>query len=195
MIGAKLFQKIGLAIDRRYLQKAGAIPVPGSEEKLLLVCFHPYHGTQPVVLPDQTKIHPGEQVGELHLSNLRVLEMGNENEGSSMDWRMIQTVRRELALLGQACQNGTIPETIQGFYGVNVLPAAVKRLGFTLFPIPKGWDRIWLGFWESFLRKVFYSFKTTRKVKLNRTNDPYEIWISRREIIRRYFGEKAPGKE
>ncbi|HEX3044220.1 MAG TPA: hypothetical protein VHY08_05660 [Bacillota bacterium] len=185
-----LLQKMGLAIDRRYLQKAGAIPIPGSEERLLLVCFHQYHGLQPALLPDQTKINPGDQVGELHLSNIRVLNIGKEFAEQSMEWRLIQLVKMELTLLAQACQNGTIPEAIQGFYGVNVLPAAVKRLGFTLFPIPKGWNRVWLGFWESFLRKVFYSFKTTKKVKLNLTKSPYEIWISRREIIRRYLAEK-----
>ncbi|MCL6589497.1 MAG: hypothetical protein K6U80_06035 [Firmicutes bacterium] len=190
MIGQKLLQKLGLAIDRRYLKKTGAIPIPGSGERLLLVCFHAYHGPAPVILPDQTNINPGDQVGELHLSNLRILEMGDENTGQSMEWRVIQAVKKELSLLARACQNGAIPEAVQGFYGVNVLPAGVKRLGFSLFALPKGWNRLWLGFWESFLRKVFYSFKTTKKVKLNRTNDPYEIWISRREVLKRYLVEK-----
>jgi hypothetical protein len=78
---------------------------------------------------------------------------------------------------------------IKGFYGVNVLTAGAKRLGFTLIPIPKGWNRWWLGFWETILRKIFYSYKTKKKATFQKTKDPYEVWITREELLKRYLAK------
>jgi hypothetical protein len=186
MFGAKVFRKFGEAIDRRYLKKVAATPVPGSNLNLLLVCFHPYEGKNPIQTGDKVMIHPHDPVGELHLSNIRVTEIAGEPGENSMEWRLIGILKGEFGLLADACVKQVIPENIRAFYGVNVLPPAARRMGFTLVPIPKGWNRWWLGFWESVLRLIYYSYKTKKKFSLQRTKDPYEIWLSREELIRRY---------
>ena len=104
----------------------------------------------------------------------------------ALQWRLIEMIKLEFRNLAAACLTGEIPETVRGFYGVNVLAAGARRLGFTMVPIPRGWQRWWLGFWESCLRLVFYSFKTKKKASLKRTMDPYEIWITREDLIARY---------
>lgn len=185
MAGNQLLRQLGMAIDRRYLKKVGASAVPGSSLGLLLVCYHPYQGKHGITL-DGTTIEPGDMVGELHLSNVRITEIAAEPVGRSLEWRLMELLKEEFQRLAQACRNGNIPENIKGFYGVNVLAAGARRMGFTLIPIPKGWNRWWLGFWESMLRLIYYSFKTSKKAKLQKTMDPYEIWISRSHLIQRY---------
>jgi hypothetical protein len=44
-----------------------------------------------------------------------------------------------------------------------------------------------LGFWETILRKIFYSYKTKKKASFKKTKDPFEIWITREELIKRYL--------
>jgi hypothetical protein len=184
-----VLRNIGQTIDRYYLKKAGATAIPGSSLGLLLLCYHPLQSRHAVVLDETTVCQPGATVGEFHLSNIRITELANEMGQRSLEWRLLALLKDEFTGLAKACVAGVIPETIQGFYGVNVLVAGAKRLGFTLIPIPPGWSRWWLGFWESCLRLIFYSYKTQKKAALQRTMDPYEVWISRTELIRRYYHE------
>jgi hypothetical protein len=186
MIGKKIFRKFGEAIDRRYLKKVAATPVPGSKVNLLLICFHKYEGKNFIETADKVMINPQDPIVELHLSNIRITEIAGEASEVSLEWRLFGMMKEEFGHLADACVKKVIPDNVKAFYGVNVLPAAAKRLGFTLVPIPKGWNRWWLGFWESILRLVYYSYKTKKKASLQRTMDPYEIWLSREELIRRY---------
>jgi hypothetical protein len=187
MSGMMFLRKIGQAVDRHYLKKAGAMGIPGSNEQLLLFCFHPYAGKERIRLEDGTVIEPGEPVAELHLSNIRVTQIAAEPSERTMEWRLLGLLKAEFTILAEACVDGKISDQVKAFYGVNVLVAGARRLGFTLVPIPKGWNRLWLGFWESLLRLVYYSFKTKKKAALQRTMDPFEVWISRPELIRRYY--------
>lgn len=185
-------RSIGEAIDRYYLKKAGAAAIPGSNLGLLLLCYHPLESRKAVTVDEQTVCQPGVTVGEFHLSNIRITELAKEPSQRSLEWRILEMLKAEFTTLAAACVNGVIPEVVQGFYGVNVLSAGAKRLGFTLIPIPPGWSRWWLGFWESCLRLLFYSYKTKKKAALQRTMDPYEVWISRTELIKRYYRFPTP---
>ena len=186
MGGVTILQKLGMAIDRRYLKKVGATTIPGSRLNLILVCYHSYHGKKQLSFEDGAVINPGDLVVELHLGNQRIAEIGKEQSERSLEWRLLEMLKEEFTALARACLAGQIPAEIEGFYGVNVLTAGAKRLGFTLVPIPKGWNRWWLGFWETALRKIFYSFKTKKKATFQKTKNPFEIWITRRELIKRY---------
>jgi hypothetical protein len=189
MSGVTVLQKFGMAIDRRYLKKVGATSIPDSKLNLLLICFHPYEGEKSLTFVDGVAIDPGDPIVEIHLANQRITELGNEQSERSMEWRLLELLKAEFAALAKACSEGSISTEVKGFYGVNVLTAGAKRLGFTLVPIPKGWNRWWLGFWESFLRKIFYSFKTKKKATFQKTKDPYEVWITRQELVKRYLAK------
>lgn len=182
-----LFRKFGEAIDRRYLKKAGAISIPGSSDQLLKICFHPYHGQKTLQLPGEITITPGDSVCELHFSNKRITEIAAETKDRSMEWRLAEILREEFKKLAKACLDGTISGEIKAFYGVNAMGTTAKRFGFALIPLPRGWNRLWLGFWESLLRKIFYSYKKGKKTTLSRTMEPHEIWMSREELMRRYL--------
>lgn len=186
MLGARILRKIGEKIDARYQKKVGAVTIPGSQNNLLLICYHPYQGKKTVVTNDGITIDPGDPVGELHFNNKKITELAAEPSERSMEWRLIEILKAEFTTLAEACAAGLIPGNIRAFYGVNVMAAGAKRMGFTLVPIAPGWNRWWLGFWESVLRLVFYSFKTKKKASLKKTMDPYEIWISRNELIWKY---------
>ena len=187
MIEATVLQKFGMAIDRHYLKKVGATSIPGSKFNVLLICFHPYEGEKALTLVDGLVIDPGELIAEFHLSNQRIAELGNQQSERSMEWRIMEILKAEFTALAKACMEGQLSSDVKGFYGVNVLTAGAKRLGFTLVPIPKGWNRWWLGFWETLLRKIFYSFKTKKKATFQKTKDPYEVWITRQELVKRYL--------
>ncbi len=186
MIGAGIIRKLLGKIDKHYQKKVGAVTIPGSKNDLLLICFHTYHGKKQVVTNDRVTIKPGDPVGELHFNNKRITEIAASPSDRSMEWRLFEMLKAEFAALAEAYVAGSIPSDVKAFFGVNVLAAGAKRLGFTLVPIPPGWNRWWLGFWESVLRLIFYSFKTKKKASLKRTMDPYEIWISSDELIRRF---------
>jgi hypothetical protein len=187
MSEASILQKFVMAIDRRYLKKVNATTIPGSEHQLLWICFHPYEGKTPITIGDGVTINPGDLVGEFHLGNQRVVEMGQENSSRSMEWRLLELLKAEFDAVAKACSAKEISSEVKGFYGVNVLAAGARRLGFTLVAIPKGWNRWWLGFWETFLRKTFYSFKTKKKATFKKTKDAFEIWITREELMKRYL--------
>lgn len=186
MSGFKWLRALGEAIDRHYLKKVDAVAIPGSQSKLLLLCYHPYQGKQSLVLDNQTTVVPGSKVGEFHLSNTRITEIAKEESSRPLEWRLLHLLKEELTVLAEACFKGEIDEEVQAFYGVNVLVAGARRLGFTLVPIPRGWNRWWLGFWESLLRLIYYSYQTKKKAVLQKTMDPYEVWITRDELVRRY---------
>ncbi len=190
MNGLPILRRLGQAIDRRYLKKVGAEPVPGSAIGLILVCYHPYEAKQPLELNDQTVIRPGEIVGEIHFSNIKITELAAEHSGRSMEWRLMELIKQEFKTLAKAGLEGKVPAAVRAFYGVNVLAAGARRLGFTMIPIAKGWNRWWLGFWESMLRLVYYSFETKKKAALKRTMDPYEVWMSRDFMIAKFMKER-----
>lgn len=186
MLSARIFRKIGERIDEYYQKKVGAITIPGSNHDLLMICFHDYQGKKQVITKDGVTIDPGDPVGELHFNNKRITEIAALASERSMEWRLFEMLKAEFAALAEAGVGGLIPSKVKAFFGVNVLAVGAKRLGFTLVPIPPGWNRWWLGFWESVLRLIYYSFKTKKKVSLKRTMDPYEIWISSDELIRKF---------
>lgn len=185
MFRAKILRRLGEAVDRYYLRRAGAGPIPGSQLGLLLICYHPFHGSRAVTLSNGVVIHPGDPVVEFHLANQEVVALGNRS-GQGLQWQLLESLRGELTKLAEACRMGVVPPKVQGFYGINVMPAAARRLGFTLIPLPPGWERWWLGFWESLLRVVFYSFPAAKAPRLARTMDPQQIWLTRAELVRRY---------
>lgn len=190
MLGAGLLRKVVEKIDVLYQKKVGAVTIPGSANDLLLICYHAYRGKNPVVTSDRVTINPGDLVGELHLNNKKITELAAWPSERSMEWRLLEILKAEFTELAKASTGGLIPENVRAFYGVNVLAIGAKRLGFTLVPLAPGWSRWWLGLWESVLRLIFYSFKTKKKVLLKRTMAPYEVWISRDELFRKYHHPK-----
>jgi len=180
---SSLLRKLSKLVDQRYLKKVGATPIPGSTEKLLLLCFHPYLGKKSVRVNDTLLIEQNELVGEFHLSNSRILEIAAEKSERSMEWRILEILKHEFGCLAKVCQTEQISSSIRGFYGVLVLAAGARRLGFTLIPLPKGFFSWWVSFWESMLRRINYSYQTKKKPK---KMPSYEVWISREELLRRY---------
>lgn len=181
---AKFIRNIMEKIDERFLASANARFVEGTENNLLLICFHPYEG-EGADLPDGTVVRPGDLVSELHLSNKKVASYA-EGQSKSVEWQIIQDMRKEFMLLAKEVQDGSVPQEVKGFYGVNVMPAGARRLGFTLIPLPPGWNRVWLAWWESVIRRVFYSFKPGKKPDFSKTKVAYEIWMSRGELVKKY---------
>ncbi len=186
MLGAGILRKIWERIDGLYQKKVGAVAIPGSQNSLLLICYHDYQGKKSVVTKDGVTINPGDPVGEFHFNNKKITELAAEPSERSMEWRLFEMIKDEFATIAEASAGGLIPSNVRAFYGVNVLAAGAKRLGFTLVPLDPGWNRWWLGLWESVLRLVYYSFKTKKKAALKRTMDPYEIWITSSELIRKH---------
>lgn len=180
MPGNKLGRWLSETVDRIYLQRAGVTSIPGSRFNLLLVGFHAYRGRW-LPLDDDHGIQPGEMVGEFHLNNTRIIRMATENNGRSMEWRLLEALNDELDCLAVACINGHISDTVRGFYGINILAAGARRLGLTLVPVPGGWNRLWLTLWGSWLRRVYYAYRPHRTGKFT-VLPPYEMWISRSRL-------------
>ncbi len=184
------FQSCGAIIDNFYIKKVGATPIPGSENKLLLLCVHPYQGAESVKLSDDIEIMRDEAVAEFHFNNGRILEIARTAATNRpIEWLLLKILKEELALLAKACREGAISEEIRGFYGVNVLSGGAKRLGFTLVPLADNWQNRLIGFWESSLRRLYYSNQNHVKTGSKKSwyhNKPCEAWLSRASLLMNY---------
>lgn len=172
----KFFQKIMIVIDKYYLKREQAVLIPNSQLQMLKICYHQYEGRVEREI-DGVKIAPGDMVGELHIVNSKILEIASEKSKRPIEWRLIELFRREIVALSEACVSGEIPIEVKGFFGISVLSTGIARLGFTIIPL-SGAKAFMIGFWETLLRRIYYSFKR------HRSNLPWvmpvsEVWLTR----------------
>jgi hypothetical protein len=128
-------------------------------------------------------------LGELHCNNDTILQLVGRG-GSPF-----AAVRHDLRCLSDWIQQDPIGQQIEALYACTILSGAASRLGFTVRPKPvtvrQRFERF---FFKGLL--LLYNQEGTKRIQHGSTADGYpaDVWISRRELIRRY-GKPTPRAE
>ena len=125
-------------------------PRPVRREGIFQYDLGPYTGSQPLTLPDGTRITRGDTVCRLHFRN-EVLAQGRSVSTHRWAWHVIQAMRGDLAVLARQAAAGNLDRPghpVKGFTGTTVFFRGARRVGFAVWPRPRGWwlevDRFYL---------------------------------------------------
>lgn len=161
--------------------------IPNAPYGILRMRIAPYRG-EPLTLPDGTEIGEGSVVGEIHCNNPRLLEVA-----SSGATNPFAASREDLRSLAQWVRDDEVGRQVIAFYGVTLLVKGAARLGFTIRERPINIRRRFERVFMSGLLLLYTPDGVERLSKGTTPKSyPQEIWISRRELIRRY-GDR-PGR-
>ncbi len=158
------------------------------------------HRGEPVVLPDGTIVAPGALLAELHCDNRAMLQLVRERGNP------FAACRQDLRSLSNWIQQDQLGRQIDAFYARTILTTAASRLGFTVREKPvtlrRRLERV---FFKGLL--LLYNQEGLMRIQHGSTPRAYpaDIWLSRRELIRRYqdhdglkgtlIGHAAPGEK
>lgn len=181
----KIIRPIFILWEKLFSRIAGIKPLENSPYKLLRLAVQPYKG-EPLPLADGTFVKPGDYVAELHISNITISKgkVGNITIGS--DIHLLPLFREEMHLLGQLILQGKLDPKVKALWGVTLFAPAVRRLGFSIRPLPPGRNRTKLKIWMSFLRWVFSPPKVKKPSKTSAAREPQEFWISIEQFVEKY---------
>jgi peptidoglycan/xylan/chitin deacetylase (PgdA/CDA1 family) len=141
-----------------------------------------------LILRDGTMIHPGAQVGELHLDRARVAHLHR----TVAQHRLGFVLRRELAdtlqRLAQTVIENQQYHQLEAFRSTTLFWKEATRLGFEIGAHDIGWHQVLLGWYQLLL--LVRDHPLGRHRLQGRRWEARTIWLSRRELLRRYAGQR-----
>lgn len=163
--------------------------IPGAAHDVLRVRFAPYEG-EALVLPDGTEIRPEMIVGELHCNNQALLELVSHGAN------VYRAARADLRCLARWISQPGFDINVESFCGVTLIARAAARLGFSVRPLPltlrRRLDRM-------FMRGLLMLYTTDGLSRVEKGSTarsyPQEVWLSRRELLRRYGGWRSGNRD
>ncbi len=147
--------------------------IPGSELKLFYLVPHRYQGDS-IEISEDTVIEQGDLVAELHIDNLKMVEVDNDLK------QILPLFRKELEALARVVNKNERFKEIKAIHTTTVLYPIARREGFTVINLENGLKIYLLRFWENFLRIVFRKNKLGKKV--NKFPVPKECWLLRKQL-------------
>lgn len=178
----KYIVSVLLLIDRIMVKSMGCISIPGSNYKLLNICYIRYKGDI-LEFEDGTVIQKGDLVGEIHLSNIGIScgKIGDTIITSEL--QLLGLIRTELKLLSKLIQSNQIAPHVLAYCSISLLGAGAKRLGFRIIDIPQTFEIKCMALWMSILRKLLAPSFVKQSKKHTKHKIVYEIWITETKLL------------
>ncbi len=163
--------------------------IPGTPHDILRVRFLLYRG-EALTLPDRTEIRPGMLVGELHCNNQAILDLVGRERGNPY-----RAAREDLRCLARWIARPGFDLNVQAFFGVTLIARAAARLGFSVRTRPPTLRRRLERMFMTGLL-VLYTPGGLSRIETGSTarSYPQEVWLSRRELLRRYGHRRDPAR-
>lgn len=157
-------------------------PVPNLPHCLLEVRFIRYTGNA-FVLPDGTHVRNGSPILELHFRNRAFLEVGEHASA----WEYVHLIAQSLSALASWMQRPNFPGQPLAIRGTTLLYRGAPRLGFVLRRRPKNVYTYLERFFMTGLLILYHQQGSARLLQ-GTTYGTYaqEVWMSRKELLRRY---------
>jgi hypothetical protein len=164
-----------------------SVPIPGATVNALRIRLTRYCG-HPFTLPDGTPIASGDSIAEIHFDNARVAQITHQRP-----WALPPALTSDLASLALAIERGEVPH-VKGLTAVTILVSGGKLMGFSPREQPPDWRSWFERLYFNGLLAV-YTPDGTQRLRRGSTVDTYpkELWMSSRELDRRY-GSRSPGR-
>lgn len=158
-------------------------PIPNATANIFHVHVTRWHG-RPITLPDGTHVAKGNRVVELHINNRVVAETMTRLRSPRS---LLHLMEDDLFALAAWSQVPDFPSEIRAVYGYTLLGRAAPRLGFSIRPRPHTIvTRLDRFFMVGLL--TLYNPHGLERLQQGTTYNSYpdEVWMSRRELRRRY---------
>jgi hypothetical protein len=158
-----------------------AEPVPGSPHGSVRFRFTTYHG-KPVDLPDGTRINPGDAIAEMHLNN-RVVSQA----ASVARFHILVVMKADLHATVAWLSSSPGAPPIKAVHAVTILGRGAEWLGFVRVPRPINIGARLQRLYFAGLVNIYVQGGLRQVLRGSMTAGyPEDIWISRRELERRF---------
>jgi hypothetical protein len=154
------------------------MPIPGARYGILCVHFTTYNEST-VVLDDGARIEPATVVAHLHCNNLRILQLARE--GASL----LTAARDDLRCLAKWVDENDSRSELKALYGVTLLGPICARIGFSVRPRQLELRNRMDTFFLKGLLLLYNRAGLARKLPVDRC--AVQVWMSRDELLRRYY--------
>lgn len=157
---------------------------PGNSLRLNL---RHYHG--PVLaLRDSTEVFPGDLVGELHLTNRKLLDLQLKCDNPIQAvMRVKKEIKQHLSHLATLAAQEKLDPKVQAFYGITIFHQGARLLGFEVKEIESSFWRFCFQVGQLLLLIVYHPLGIRRLKKGHQSLVPKVIWISRAALIRNFL--------
>ena len=192
--------------DRLYVRWHRLQPI--REGGVLFYGFETYRSSRPILLGDGTRVERGDRICRIHMRN-DALAGSEYLVIGQRAWGFIRATRQDLAALANAVEPGSLGRRNGRFVAVTgstLLFRGARRMGFSVWPRPQTWrgeiERIYLMGLLALYRADRGGDETSLRLSARRldaaapNSSEYvlgEVWISRRELRRRYRSSRAAG--
>jgi hypothetical protein len=164
--------KVWLWWERWYLRRHHVRPL--TRTSAVLIEVRRYRGG-PVDLADGTQVRRGDRVIELHLANHSVAV-----DAAGGVWSPFQTLAQtssDLALVARVVQDGTLGP-VRALHAVSLIAPALRRVGFSVEPLPVTWPTRLQRFYLVGLLAVYHPHGWQGARRARDRAWPAEAWMS-----------------
>jgi peptidoglycan/xylan/chitin deacetylase (PgdA/CDA1 family) len=141
-----------------------------------------------LILRDGTIIHPGAQVGELHLDRVRVAHLHRTVPQRRLGFVLRREFEWTLQRLAQRVLDHAQYQNLEAFRSTTLFWQEATRLGFEVCGQDTGWHQVLLCWYQCLLLARDHPLGRYRL--RGRRWEARTIWLARRELLRRYAGHR-----
>jgi peptidoglycan/xylan/chitin deacetylase (PgdA/CDA1 family) len=146
------------------------------------------HNGPDLILHDGTMIHPGAQVGELHLDRARVAHLHHTVPQRQVGLVLRRELEGTLQRLAQMVTEHPSYRQLEAFRSTTMFWKEATRLGFEVSVHDPGWHHGLLSWYQQMLLVRDHPLGCRRL--LGKRWEARTIWLSRQELLRRYAEQR-----